>query len=88
MNGWNRGSFSQAVKDVLIRSVKVAIPMFVIRVFLLPKEIYYDIERMLSSYWWDSKGNYGIRWMCWQQVCYPKYEGGLGFKRIRILTRL
>ncbi|CAN0846298.1 Uncharacterized mitochondrial protein AtMg00310 [Linum grandiflorum] len=51
-------------------------------VFLLPITLLEEIERMINSYWWDTKGSGGdgIAWMRWERLCVRKEYGGMGFK--------
>ncbi|VFQ73207.1 unnamed protein product [Cuscuta campestris] len=60
-------------------------PLYAMSVFLLPRVTCQRIERLLNSFWWESKGinSSGIHWMSWQRLSAPKKFGGLGFKQIR-----
>ncbi|CAN0874829.1 Uncharacterized mitochondrial protein AtMg00310 [Linum grandiflorum] len=51
-------------------------------VFLLPITLLEEIERMMNSYWWGTKGSGGggIAWMRWERMCVRKDGGGMGFK--------
>ena len=51
--------FSQGGREVLIKSVAQSLPTYAMSVFLLPLEITKDIERNLSRFWWNSKGDNG-----------------------------
>jgi ribonuclease HI len=64
--------------------VAQAIPSYCMSVFLLPSSIGDDIEKMLNSFWWGSKGDrkHGIRWMSWDKLTMRKEFGGMGFRSI------
>lgn len=51
-------------------------------VFLLPKTLIDDIEKMMNGFWWGNGGapNRGMRWMTWEKLSVHKKFGGMGFK--------
>ena len=49
---WNNMVLSHTDKEVLIKNVAQAIPFYVMSVFLLPRSLYGDIDKMLNAYWW------------------------------------
>ena len=69
----------------MLRTVIQALPNYVMNVFLLPKTLCVDIERMMNGFWWKGSNldGKGIRWLSWDKLCMPKTLGGLGFKRLR-----
>lgn len=84
VNGWRKKLLSQAGKEILIKTVAQAIPSYIMSVFVLPKHLCEEIERMMNSFWWVSfaKEKRGIHWFAWDRLCVPKCKGGLGFKRL------
>ena len=75
---------SRAGKDILLKTVAQAIPNYAMNIYLLPMELYKELERMTNSFWWGRKGNGsgGIIWMKWDRLCKQKTHGGIGFKRL------
>ncbi|KAH9748984.1 putative reverse transcriptase/RNA-dependent DNA polymerase [Citrus sinensis] len=57
-------------------------------IYLLPMELYRELERMMNSFWWGRKGpgNGGIIWMKWERMCKPKTHGGIRFKRLHVFN--
>lgn len=51
IDGWNKNVMSKAGKEVLIKALGQVIPSYVTSIFLLPKEVCYDIEIMLNKFW-------------------------------------
>ena len=50
-------------------------------VFCLPKGIYKDIIDLIAQFWWgDDKENKKMHWYAWWKLCFPKREGGMGFR--------
>ena len=75
---------SKAGKEILLKTVVQAIPMYVMSVFLLPISLCTELERMMNSFWWGQNGSSsrGIKWMSWDRICGHKMEGGLGFRKL------
>lgn len=78
---WSKKYLSQGGKEVLLKVVALAMPVYSMKVFKLTKEICEEINGILANYWWGS-GNErrGIHWFAWNRLGIPKKEGGLGFR--------
>lgn len=74
---------SKAGKEVLIKAVAQAIPTYTMSLFQLPVGICEEINRSLARFWWGKTGGKGIHWRCWEKMCCPKYEGGMGFRELQ-----
>lgn len=85
IGNWQHKFISKADKEVLIKSIAQALPIFTMSIFLLPNHICDTIEKCLNRYWWSSGGNQqkGIHWLSWSRLSSPKKYGGMGFKRFR-----
>ncbi|KAL6209859.1 hypothetical protein ACLB2K_020798 [Fragaria x ananassa] len=81
MDGWKEKVLTQAGKEVLIKSVALAIPSFPMSCFRFPKGICDDLNAALGNFWWGSNetGN-NIHWKSWQFLGLPKEKGGMGFR--------
>ena len=53
--GWSNRFLSEAGKEILIKTVALALPVYTMNCFKLPKSICDDINGLLATYWW-SKG--------------------------------
>lgn len=75
-----KNSRSLGAKEVLIKSVGLALPIYAMSVFLLPKDLCAKITSALIEFW-GSRGDKKrkIPWVSWQHLCKPKSEGGMGF---------
>lgn len=78
--GWKQRYLSHGGKEVLLKSIALAMPIFSMNIFRLPKEICGNINSILARFWWGNGENKGLYWYAWERVCKPKREGGLGFK--------
>ncbi|XP_031090962.1 uncharacterized protein LOC115995954 [Ipomoea triloba] len=84
IGSWQHKFISRAGREVLIKSIAQALPIFTMFVFLLPNQLCDSIEKLLNRYWWSSGGERqkGIHWLSWARLSKPKKYGGMGFKRI------
>ena len=84
LQGWSQKLLSRAGKEILLKTVVQAMPNYAMSVYLLPIELCRDIEKIMNSFWWGSKGtsSRGIIWMRWERLCKPKTHEGLSFKKL------
>lgn len=81
---WKNGFLSQAGKDVLIKSVVMALPVYAMSCFRIPNTILDEISRMISRFWWNADEDHRkIHWVGWQEMTKTMEKGGLGFKEFR-----
>ena len=80
VQGWKQRHLSPGGKEVLLKSIALAMPIFSMNVFRLPKAICEEINNILASFWWGSSDKKGLHWYAWKRVSVPKREGGLGFR--------
>jgi hypothetical protein len=63
LDGWKEKLLSQAGKEVLIKVVAQAIPLYYMSVFLLPTSLCRELNVMMNQYWWGNQSsNKGILW--------------------------
>lgn len=79
---WHQKFLSEGGKEVLLKSVALAMPTYAKSCFKLHISTCHEIDSMLSQFWWgsnDSKRR--MAWVSWKKMSLPKKEGGLGFMR-------
>ncbi|KAI4969081.1 hypothetical protein ZWY2020_046411 [Hordeum vulgare] len=81
---WSEKYASQASKEVLIKAVAQAIPVYVMSIFKLPYSVCDELTKLIRQYWWRvDKGKRKMAWMSWNKLLLPKSQGGLGFRDMR-----
>ncbi|XP_019159715.1 PREDICTED: uncharacterized protein LOC109156333 [Ipomoea nil] len=81
---WQNKLLSRSGKEVLLKSIAQALPIFTMSVFLLPLRVCDTLEKLYNRFWWGGGGpdRQGIHWLSWGRLCIPKSRGGLGFKKL------
>ena len=83
VNGWTGRWLSKGGKEIMIKSILLALLTYVMSTFLLQLEICENLASALAKFWWSSNPpKRGIHWTKWENVCLPKEEGGIGFRLI------
>ncbi|GJX28323.1 putative RNA-directed DNA polymerase [Tanacetum coccineum] len=80
---WKNKTLSFAGRLQLVQSVVSSLQVYWSSVFILPKTIAYDIERLMRDFIWNfGEFKRGKSKVNWDAVCKPKVEGGLGIKSL------
>jgi hypothetical protein len=87
IQGWLERLLSAGGKDVLIKSIAQAVPIFSMACFKLPRGLCLHINKMIRKFWWGSReGERKPSWVSWRDMCQPKNMGGLGFRDIELFN--
>ncbi|XP_048613351.1 uncharacterized protein LOC125587199 [Brassica napus] len=83
VNGWTGRWLTRGRKEVLIKSILLALPTYVMSTLLLPLETCENLASAIAQFWWSSNPpKRGIHWVKWEQLCKSREEGGIGFRMI------
>lgn len=59
IQGWKQNTLTQAGREILIKAVANAIPMYPMSCFKFPRKVCDSFDSMLAKFWWGQKGNEG-----------------------------
>jgi hypothetical protein len=81
ISGWKEKMMSLGGKEILIKAIAQAIPVFAMMVFKILKNICKVISDAISQYWWgDEEEQKHMHWKAWWKLCILKDSGGMGFR--------
>lgn len=81
IKSWKSRFLSPAGKEVMIKSVIQALPVYTMSCFRLPKGLVQEILKQIANFWWSSgEKDRNMHWLAWRKLTEPKEQGGLGFK--------
>ncbi|CAL1385032.1 unnamed protein product [Linum trigynum] len=88
LTNWKSRYFSDAGKEILIKSIAQAQATYAMSVFRIPEGIIEDLHKLMANYWWGQKrSERRIHWKRWEKLCKRKEEGGMGFRDLRIFNK-
>ncbi|KAL9679837.1 hypothetical protein QQ045_017708 [Rhodiola kirilowii] len=87
VSGWKENLLSTAGKEVLIKSVLLALPLCTMSCFLLPAGILNKLTSMVVNFWWSNQGvSSGVHWMRKEKLEEDRSCGGLGFRNLKLMN--
>ncbi|KAL3506894.1 hypothetical protein ACH5RR_032276 [Cinchona calisaya] len=84
INGWKSKLLSLAGKEVLLKFVAMAMPIYLMSCFKLFNKLCKEINTIMANFWWGfTENDRNMSWMIWWKLSNDKCDGGLGFKDIK-----
>lgn len=84
---WKKKLLSQGGREILIKSVALSIPTYVMSCFKFPGKLCSKIESLMPKFWWGQRHDENkIRWISWDKLCVSKFRSGMGFKNLQIFN--
>ncbi|XP_027062756.1 uncharacterized protein [Coffea arabica] len=83
IESWEHKLLSAGGRIVLVKHVLSVLPVYLLMAASPPKSVFREIEGWFSNFLWgESKWGLKCHWIRWQDLCVPREEGGLGFRRL------
>ena len=83
VSNWKNKLLSYAGRLQLIVSILSAMQVYWASIFVLPKAVIKDIDKLLKGFLWcQGELSKGKAKVAWKLICRPKCEGGLGIKEL------
>ncbi|KAL9670481.1 hypothetical protein QQ045_008034 [Rhodiola kirilowii] len=79
---WKNKLLSGAGKEILIKSVLQAIPLYAMSCFKIPDTLCKKLTSDILKFWWRSSKDRGIHWLKAKELYKEKEVGGLGFREL------
>ncbi|GJS94082.1 putative reverse transcriptase domain, reverse transcriptase zinc-binding domain protein [Tanacetum coccineum] len=85
LQNWKNKTLFFVGRLQLIKSVISSLQVYWSSVFILPKFVYYEIEKLMRGFLWShGDSQRGKAKMKWKDVCSLKEQGGLGIKSLKL----
>jgi hypothetical protein len=87
-SAWDERNLSSAGKEVLIKSVAQAIPVYVMSIFILLGTVHEALMRCIRRFWWgETAAKRKTHWIAWDKFTIAKGKGGLGFRDLKLFNQ-
>jgi hypothetical protein len=87
ISGWKEKLMSLGGKEILIKAIAQATPVFAMMVFKILENICKGISDAISQFWWgDEEEQKHMHWKAWWKLCIPKSSRGMGFRDLHCLN--
>nr|XP_027100420.1 uncharacterized protein LOC113719410 [Coffea arabica] len=88
LKGWTTKMLSLAGKEVLIKSVILAMSNYAMACFKLPKGLCDDICKSIANFWWgNNEQEKKLHWISWSKLAEVKGNGGMGFRDLEFFNK-
>ncbi|KAL9671188.1 hypothetical protein QQ045_008754 [Rhodiola kirilowii] len=85
--GWKELQLSVAGKEVMLKSVLQALPIYAMMCYKLPAAVCKRLSGLMRKFWWSNNvDNRAIHWTNQTQLSMPKNRGGLNFRDLALFN--
>ena len=87
--GWKSKMLSKGGKLTLLQSTLWSLLIYYLSLFTIPTSVASLLEQIMRDFLWSKQeGNNGFHCVCWDEICHPKEDGGLGIRPIRSMNKV
>uniref|UniRef100_A0A453Q831 Reverse transcriptase zinc-binding domain-containing protein n=1 Tax=Aegilops tauschii subsp. strangulata TaxID=200361 RepID=A0A453Q831_AEGTS len=88
VSDWIEKYASSGVKEIQIKSVTPALPVYAMGIFNFPASLCEELSQIIINFWWgDEKNRKKTHWLAWDKMTRPKGEGIMGFRDLRLFNQ-
>ena len=70
-----------------MQSTLWSLPIYYLSLFTVPASVARLLEKIMRDFLWSKPDSInGFHWVCWDEICHPKEEGGLGIRPLRAMN--
>ena len=81
LEGWKEKFLSMGGKEILLKAIIQALPVYAMAVFKIPKLRCKQMTDAMAAFWWgDTDIQKRMHRKAWWKMCVPKKMGGMGFR--------
>ncbi|KAH0713632.1 hypothetical protein KY289_009591 [Solanum tuberosum] len=85
---WQNRLLSFGSSYVLISHVLQSMPIYVLSAMNPPTCVINQLHRIFAKFFWaNTVGSKNKHWVAWDKMCYPKTEGGLGWRSLHDVSK-
>ena len=64
-----------------------SLPIYYLPLFTVPVRVASLLEKIMRDFLWSKQeSNNGFHWVCWDEICSPKEDGGLEIRPLRAMN--
>lgn len=87
MKGWSGKLLTSAGREVMIKSVITAVPLYLMNCFKFPLKTCRELDSLVAGFWWSGGcEERKIHWRAWERMTDSKREGGMGFRQFEAIN--
>jgi hypothetical protein len=88
LSDWIEKYLSSGGKEVLIKVVLQALPVYAMSVFQFPVGLIDELNKLIRDFHWgDEHDRRRMHWLSWDKLTQPKLCGGMGFRDFRVYNQ-